>query len=525
MTGKSVQYSPPIDQGGHVWERVPVPSSPGAAGLLQKTLAGQYLAMFLAGYAGLMALGWCCCSPVVWTSCAIGAAALWVMLRTVGVGARWLYTPVITLGLLGITLAVRGTNMQNLPAWLASGPFSVLALVLMLGVVLSLDILELVDHRGQQLAGFVQRHGLKILAFAVIGFIAIYALVVPLVDELIYRQNPPEKPHLAMDRLTLPQNVLFNFVEGFTGLWFLVAGTAVGSYLNVVIYRVPQGLSVVSRRSHCPQCGVPILASDNLPLIGWLRLNGRCRNCNEEISARYPIVELALGLTFLLLFFVELISGGTNLPVRTPYSYAGVLWILFYTKWDLVGLYAYHCFLLCSLFSWAMIRRDGQHVPARTSAIILAVTIIAPLLQPHLLPWPFDVNPTLSVTYTVRGAAITSALGLLAGGVVSLLPALFRWTQQEGGSSPLQFDRASWLLIGAGLGWQAAVSIFALLVIWMIGCGVLSPSRLHFPRSDLPDVRGQSAGPAVGTELQRLALPCVVLVHQCFWRQLAGLYG
>lgn len=525
MTGTSVQYSPPIDQGGHVWERVPAPSSPGTTGLLQKTLGGQYLAMFLAGYAGLVALGWCCDSPVVWTRCAIGASAFWVMLRTVGVGARWLHTPVITLGLAGLTLVVCGTDFENLPAWLASGPFSARALVFMLGLVLALDILELVDNRGQQLAGVVRRHGLKILAFAVIGFIAIYALVVPIVDELLYLQNPPEKPNLAMDRLTLPQSVLFNFVEGFTGLWFLVAGTAVGSYLNVVIYRVPLGLSVVARRSHCPQCGVPILASDNLPLIGWLRLNGQCRNCNKEISARYPIVELVLGLTFLLLFFVELISGGTNLPVRTPYLYAGVLWILFYTKWDLVGLYVYHCFLLCSLFSWAMIRRDGQRVPARTSAIILAVTIIAPLLQPHLLPWPFDANPTLSVTYTVRGAAITSALGLLAGGAVSLLPVLFRWTQQESGSSLLPFDRASWLLIGAGLGWQAVVSIFALLVIWMIGCGILWPSRLRSTESDLPDIPGQSVGPAVGTELQRLALPCVVLIHQCFWRQLSGLYG
>jgi leader peptidase (prepilin peptidase)/N-methyltransferase len=69
-------------------------------------------------------------------------------------------------------------------------------------------------------------------------------------------------------------------------------GLAVGSFLNVVIYRVPKGMSVVSPRSACPSCGTPIAERDNIPVASWLLLRGRCRHCHEPISARYPVVEL-----------------------------------------------------------------------------------------------------------------------------------------------------------------------------------------------------------------------------------------
>ena len=69
-------------------------------------------------------------------------------------------------------------------------------------------------------------------------------------------------------------------------------GLVVGSFLNVVIYRVPQGMSVVSPRSACPSCGTQIAERDNVPVVSWLLLRGRCRHCHEPISARYPLVEL-----------------------------------------------------------------------------------------------------------------------------------------------------------------------------------------------------------------------------------------
>lgn len=80
-----------------------------------------------------------------------------------------------------------------------------------------------------------------------------------------------------------------------------VIGLAVGSFLNVVVWRVPRGESVVSPPSACPACGSPIRARDNVPVLGWLLLRGRCRDCTVPISRRYPLVELGCGALFVLL--------------------------------------------------------------------------------------------------------------------------------------------------------------------------------------------------------------------------------
>jgi leader peptidase (prepilin peptidase)/N-methyltransferase len=77
-----------------------------------------------------------------------------------------------------------------------------------------------------------------------------------------------------------------------------VAGLAAGSFLNVVIHRVPKKESVVHPRSRCPTCGTQLAARDNIPVVSWLLLRGRCRTCGTPISARYPLVELATALLF-----------------------------------------------------------------------------------------------------------------------------------------------------------------------------------------------------------------------------------
>ena len=77
-----------------------------------------------------------------------------------------------------------------------------------------------------------------------------------------------------------------------------VAGLAVGSFLNVVVWRVPRGESVVRPPSACPGCGRAIRPRDNVPVLGWLLLRGRCRDCGTSISARYPLVELLTALLF-----------------------------------------------------------------------------------------------------------------------------------------------------------------------------------------------------------------------------------
>src|SRR5438270_7375112 len=88
-------------------------------------------------------------------------------------------------------------------------------------------------------------------------------------------------------------------MSGFVTVVAGVFGLLIGSFLNVVIWRVPRGESVVRPPSHCPNCEREISPRDNLPVVSWLLLRGRCRHCNEPISARYPLVELATGLLFL----------------------------------------------------------------------------------------------------------------------------------------------------------------------------------------------------------------------------------
>lgn len=77
-----------------------------------------------------------------------------------------------------------------------------------------------------------------------------------------------------------------------------VLGLVVGSFLNVVIWRVPRGESIAFPASHCPACAHPIRPRDNIPVLGWLTLRGRCRDCQAPISPRYPLVEAGTGALF-----------------------------------------------------------------------------------------------------------------------------------------------------------------------------------------------------------------------------------
>src|SRR5512137_2691981 len=85
----------------------------------------------------------------------------------------------------------------------------------------------------------------------------------------------------------------------FWSVVLFLFGSMVGSFLNVCIYRMPLGLSVVSPPSHCPHCRYSIPWYLNIPLITWLYLRGRCRECQAPIAARYFLVELVTGLFFL----------------------------------------------------------------------------------------------------------------------------------------------------------------------------------------------------------------------------------
>ncbi|MCW2770083.1 MAG: peptidase domain protein [Aeromicrobium sp.] len=121
-----------------------------------------------------------------------------------------------------------------------------------------------------------------------------------------------------------------------------VLGLVVGSFLNVVIHRVPMGMSVVSPGSSCPVCHSPVRAHDNVPVVSWLLLRGRCRDCAAPIAARYPLVELAtavlfavsawrLGPSVYLGAVIVLMAGGVALFMidldhqRLPFSITGLV--------------------------------------------------------------------------------------------------------------------------------------------------------------------------------------------------------
>lgn len=268
-----------------------------------------------------------------------------------------------------------------------------------------------------------------------------------------------------------------------TGCFCFVVGASIGSFLNVVVYRWPRQMSLSDPPSMCPQCRTPIQRRDNIPVIAWLCLRGRCRACHAPIPIRYPTVELAAGLLFVGFLLVELLSGGTNLPAFNSYSYAGIVWILWYTKWDLVGLYLFHLLLMTTLGAMALMHRDGfvpSWKPWRTTlGIRVACLALAMLiLLPHLHPVPLAstapswlercqwMTPVQESFLSNRSWNIGVSLKGLIGGLLGLsvgflcgttLQTLIRFhTLEERNRSGLPVALS---ICGVFLGWQAAVCI------------------------------------------------------------------
>ncbi len=278
-------------------------------------------------------------------------------------------------------------------------------------------------------------------------------------------------------------------MQVISAIWFFVLGAVVGSFLNVVVYRMPRGLPLTGRKSHCPTCGIDLTFYENMPILGWIRVKGRCRSCGVRISPRYPVVEFVTGLIFLVLLQVELLSGGGSLPVRSPNIYAGVVWILWYPKWDLIGIYLYHCFLLCSLLCMTLIVADGWRIPKRLWVSTLLVGLIGPIAFPDLRPVPFSVSEVawswIPAPNSRLGELFSGLLGLSSG---ALLGILLIWTGPRRLLRPGQsFGLALTIALGGlFLGWQAAISLTLIgLVLEFpvrhIG-GRIIPKRLLAPR-------------------------------------------
>ena len=142
-------------------------------------------------------------------------------------------------------------------------------------------------------------------------------------------------------------------------------GLAFGSFLNVCIHRLPLGLSVVRPRSACPQCHAPIRALDNIPVVSWLVLGGRCRNCKAAISPRYIFVELLTGLIFLACWL----------------TFGPTLWTL---KFCVFG------FLLLGLIfadAETKLLPDALTLPGLVLGVLFSLLVPVDGLAARLMPW------------------------------------------------------------------------------------------------------------------------------------------
>ena len=252
--------------------------------------------------------------------------------------------------------------------------------------------------------------------------------------------------------------------------WLFAVGGAVGSFLNVVVYRLPRGMSIVTPGSHCPACNRPIRWFDNVPIFAWLWLRGRCRDCRAAISPRYCVVETLTAVLFLVLGAAEGLSGGANLPLRSAGLPEGTT-VPGMSYLQLAGICVYHLLLLGTLLCATLIELDGHRPPLRLFAPALAVGMLAPLAWPYL----HAVRAWEGLDGFLAGG-IDGAAGLAAGG---LLGCLWLWCVKHS---------VAWLgaaaCAGLYLGWQAAcVLVPAAAVICLLLRPVTAGSshRRHIP--------------------------------------------
>jgi leader peptidase (prepilin peptidase)/N-methyltransferase len=263
---------------------------------------------------------------------------------------------------------------------------------------------------------------------------------------------------------------------------FAYAGACVGSFLNVVASSAPRGEPIALRSSECPKCSTPIRRIDNLPIVSYLWLRGRCRDCGVVIPLRYFAVEVVgLGI-FASLFLFELITGAANVPGFRQYHFVGIIWIILYTKWPVVGIYLFHAALFSCLLTLALMEQDRLRVPRCMTVALPVIFAGLAIAFPTLLTVsPADQTPfTLPAVFPGwldRGAScvVGGMLGWSVGYFASLSPVALR-RRQCSSSLPLAFG-----LLGIALGWQAMLTIAAL---WLVAAGLLTRfgGRLLRPR-------------------------------------------
>ena len=200
---------------------------------------------------------------------------------------------------------------------------------------------------------------------------------------------------------------------GVNDVLIFILGLIVGSFSNVCIYRIPRNESIIYPASHCPKCRSKIKPVDNIPLLSFILLKGRCRNCKSKISTQYPIVELLTGLIYLIIYLIY------GLNIQT------LIYII----------------LSSALIIVAFIDLNEQIVPD----VISLPGIVIGFIISFLVPYISFINSALGV---VIGGGIILIIGL-AGSVI------FKKEAMGGGDVKLA------AMIGAFLGWRyIIISLF-----------------------------------------------------------------
>ncbi len=195
-------------------------------------------------------------------------------------------------------------------------------------------------------------------------------------------------PHAALSLLPA-----CGTVETVIPLFFFLFGIVIGSFLNVCISRIPEGVSIVSPGSRCPRCLTPIKPYDNIPVFSWLLLRGKCRNCALPISPMYPLVELATGLIFVLTYYEY---GITLLSLK---------WLLF------------SCLLIVLVVTDFLVRLlpDLVNFPGMAMGIVLAFRVPIPDSTAGMVffllgfrKFPFQTDLFFNLLNAVLGALVGS---------------------------------------------------------------------------------------------------------------------
>ncbi|HWS52872.1 MAG TPA: prepilin peptidase [Pyrinomonadaceae bacterium] len=254
-------------------------------------------------------------------------------------------------------------------------------------------------------------------------------------------------------------------VDETTGLPFVflllvvaAAGAIIGSFLNVVIHRLPLGESVVFPHSRCPSCGAGIRPYDNLPVVSWLALRGRCRACRAPISARYPAVELLTAALFALTFWAR-----SGLTPALPFDLAFV----------------------AALLALVFIDAEHMYLPNVINYPGTALAFVARLVVPNLYGVGFLCAAGGCPPERLL-SLLNALLGALAGGGFLWLVG-WLWQRARGEEGMGLGDVKMMFMVGAYLGWPLALLTIFIGVLSgsLVGVGLIAAGRGHL-KSRLP---------------------------------------